>query len=385
MSYILFLFLTLKILFFQTYFFNQNIFFQPLEAIKYILLFYFMFIIIKKINQTKFPIFEFMLIFIFFITLGFMVFSNEQSSIYIFYLISYLLIFYSIILRLDGSKKIFIILSIIISLATLNFIKENIRTKNFINLVDSHKESYFFSNYFAMIEYFNKKIINPGYITDSIDNEKIKLNIAQGYINKVKFLDHENFRMIHYIYQRTIKITEFAWVIALHKDNELLSKISNNSVARKSFLLGQTYKPFLTKIIPRYFYKNKPRENYANIYGRNYYFNHENDKTTAHNLHVLIEAYINYSFYGVLLLSIFIGSFIFIIFYIILKTKNELNKILIVSPVILFSLGDSNLSSSFSGIIFIYILMYILINNSFKKRFKSILIVPLCKIIFPSR
>ena len=384
-TYILFLFLIMEILFFQTYFFNQNIFFQPLEAAKYILLFYFIFIIFKRMNESRLPIFEVMLLFIFFITLGFMIFSNEKSSIFDLYIISYLSIFYAVILRLDRNKKIFLIFLIIISLITVNFIKENIRTKNFLKIIDPYNNSYL-KNYSAMTSYYNKRINNPNFITDLIDDEKIRLNITEGYINKIKFLDHEKFRIIHLISQRTIKITEFAWAITIHKNNELLNKISNNSVARKNFLLGDTYKPFFTKIIPRYFYKNKPIENYANIYGRNYYLMNEYDNSTAQNLHILIEAYINYSFYGVLLLSIFIGSFIFIIFNIVLKTKTELNKILFVSPIILFSLSmESNLSLSFSGIIFIYLLLYIFINNSFKKKFKSIFIVPFCKIIFPSR
>lgn len=384
-SYILFLFLIIEILFFQTYFFNQNIFFQLLEAAKYILLFYFIFIILKRVNETRFPIFEFLLLFIFFITLGFMIFSNKKSSIFELYLISYLIIFYMIILRLDRNKKIFIIFLIIISLIIVNFIKENSRTKNFIKIADPYKNSYF-KNYSAMTAYYDKKNNNPSMKIDLISDEKIRLNIIEGHINKIKFLEHKNFRIIHQIYQRTIKITEFAWVITIHKNNELLNEISNNSVARKSFLLGETYKPFFTKIIPRYFYKNKPIENYANIYGRNYYLMNEYDKSTAQNLHILIEAYINYSFYGVLLLSIFIGSFIFIIFNIVLKTKTELNKILVLSPIILFSLSmESNLSLSFSGVIFIYLLLYMFINNSFKKRIKSIFIVPLCKIIFPSR
>lgn len=384
-SNILFLFLIIEILFLQTYFFNQNIFFQLLEAAKYILLFYFLFIIFKRINETRFPIFEFMLLLIFFITLGFIIFSNQKSSIFDLYLISYLSIFYATILRLDRNKKIYIIFLIIISLITVNLIKENLRTKGFLKIADSNKNSYF-RNYSSMETYYNKRILNPSFHLDLIDDTKIRLNIIEGYINKIKFLDHQNLRIVHLIYQRTIKITEFAWVVAIHKNNELLNKISNNSVARKNFLLGETYKPFFTKIIPRYFYKNKPIENYANIYGRNYYLMNEYDKTTAQNLHILIEAYINYSFYGVLLLSIFIGSFIFIIFNIVLKTKTELNKILVLSPIILFSLSmESNLSLSFSGVIFIYLLLYMFINNSFKKKIKSIFIVPLCKIIFPSR
>lgn len=384
-SNILFLFFIIEVLFFQTYFFNQNIFFQLLEAARYILTFYFIFIIVKRVNETKFPVFEFMLLLIFFITLILMIFSNQRSSIFDLYLISYLIIFYAVILRSNRNKLIFFIFFLIAVLLINNFIKENIRTRGFSKIIKPNEE-YFLKNYSAMTEYYKKKTDNPAFIINFIDDPIIKKNIKEGYINKIKFLDHENFRIINHIYQRTIKITEFAWVIALHENNESFDKISTNSVAKKNFLLGETYKPFFTKIIPRYFYKNKPKENYANIYGRNYYLMNQDDKTTAQNLHILIEAYINYSFYGVLLIAIFIGSFIFIIFNIVLKTKTELNKILVISPIILFSLSmESNLSLSFSGVIFIYLLLYIFINNSFKKKIKSIFIVPLCKIIFPSR
>jgi hypothetical protein len=380
----LIIFLILEALYVQTYIFNQNIFFQIFEAIKYVLTFYFILLTVKEIQNKNFIIIAYVLLFIFFFSLFLLIFIHSKSSIFEYIICNYLLIFYLIALKVDRNKIIVLIMITIISIILTSLIKENIRSKHFSNY-SIQSDNTIFKNLSAMENYYNNKPILKNFNTSEIRNEKIKNNIQEGYLNKIPFLEHKKFRSLHNIYQRLNKLSELAWIIGIHLDNELINRISNGRFSKKNLLLGETYRPLISKIIPRFLYQNKPKENYGNIYGHDYYLMTEFDKTTSQNLHVLIESYMNFSFYGILLLSIFIGFLFFIIMNIVLKTKSELNKFLFISPIILFGFSmESNFSLSFSGIIFIYLIMFIFMNDSFKKKIKSIFIMPLRKIVFPS-
>lgn len=73
------------------------------------------------------------------------------------------------------------------------------------------------------------------------------------------------------------------------------------------YLHGETYKALLTKWIPRLIWPSKPREDWGNRWGRLYGYLGEEDFTTSFNLPWLPEMYINFGWYGILVLMFVVG------------------------------------------------------------------------------
>ena len=64
---------------------------------------------------------------------------------------------------------------------------------------------------------------------------------------------------------------------------------------------GTTYKLLFTNLVPRFLWRNKPMERVGQDFGHRYGFLDDNDTITSINLPWLVEMYINFGTWGVLL------------------------------------------------------------------------------------
>lgn len=110
--------------------------------------------------------------------------------------------------------------------------------------------------------------------------------------------------------------SNFYRVITLHKEFPNVIK----------FLVGESYKPLKTKFIPRKFINDKPKENYGNIFGKNYGVIHFEDNETTINLGFLLEGYVNYGFKGLIIPYSFLILFLCLIFYLIKTISKNSSK-----------------------------------------------------------
>ena len=74
------------------------------------------------------------------------------------------------------------------------------------------------------------------------------------------------------------------------------------------FRNGSTLVPLFTKWIPRVIWKDKPREDLGNSWGRDYGYLNARDASTSYNLPWLAEMFMNYGWTGVVALSMLIGG-----------------------------------------------------------------------------
>lgn len=160
-------------------------------------------------------------------------------------------------------------------------------------------------------------------------------------------------RIIEQPINRINKIDQFGYIL---------------SIQEKKYLLGKSYYPLVGKLIPRLLWKNKPSENFGNQYGRQFKFIPSYDYSTSVNPSTLIESYINFSFFGIILLGLTYGLIVRLSLNLsnYFQKKDPLISYLILSNVLLLFLSsESNFSLGFGGflqILFI-IFLYYLINK----------------------
>jgi len=80
--------------------------------------------------------------------------------------------------------------------------------------------------------------------------------------------------------------------------------------AADAYLSGATLVPILTKWIPRFLWPEKPIENIANELGRRYGFLDQHDYITSLNLPWLAEMFINFGWWGIVIINCIVGAFI---------------------------------------------------------------------------
>ena len=148
--------------------------------------------------------------------------------------------------------------------------------------------------------------------------------------------------------------------IQLHENYPEIYKFKN----------GNTYKPILSKIIPRKFYQDKPIENYGNVYGREYGYLSIKDNDTTINLNIIIEGFINFSYIGLIIPFLIISILFLLIYFLNSKIKNGYFNLIISSQLLLFLIIMETNTSLILGrllylniiIVFIY-LFYFSIKN----------------------
>ena len=141
-----------------------------------------------------------------------------------------------------------------------------------------------------------------------------------------------------------------------------------------NYLNGETYKLLLSKFIPRIIWKDKPLDTIANSIGRKYNVLNATDRSTSWNIPIINEAYINFGFFGVIIISFLLG--LVVRFFSTIFSINNFNNAESHIGVYLCCstfFWESHISLVYGGIyypiIFLYITMFSLIYflNSFIK------------------
>jgi hypothetical protein len=123
---------------------------------------------------------------------------------------------------------------------------------------------------------------------------------------------------------------------------------------------GETLMPLVTKLIPRALWRNKPVENLGNEWGREYGFLEASDFTTSLNLPMVVEAYINGGFFGVVLVGVLVGlGFRRAASWFMSKGDSFMTRTLFVGVLYPFLFPESNLSILFGGVIIAGVIGYV--------------------------
>ena len=148
-------------------------------------------------------------------------------------------------------------------------------------------------------------------------------------------------------------------------DYEILSMRSNYMVTfartveltpdQIPYWRGDTYRTLFTSFLPRFLFPGKPIKSVGQEFGHRYELLHPFDLSTSYNLPIIVEMYINFGPWGVVI-GMFILGLIFRIIYTMLNQPQSGEGGAIISAVIFINLF--NLESDFS-LIFGNIIQYI--------------------------
>lgn len=131
-----------------------------------------------------------------------------------------------------------------------------------------------------------------------------------------------------------------------------LAMVMRDTPSLEPFEKGATYGPIFVKWIPRALWPNKPVEDIGNRWARRYGYIDQHDYVTSFNLPWFTEYYMNFGWFGMILIPIVIG-----ILFRLLILKMGVNRLTICDFAfgypILMSLGggESNFSMVFGGIV----------------------------------
>lgn len=168
-------------------------------------------------------------------------------------------------------------------------------------------------------------------------------------LDTIRYLDTENFSaFVEQAAQRLDLLNMFSYVMAVLPDN-------------MSYRMGETYAGLFWKLVPRILYPNKPTEGLGNYFGYTLGLLDSSDFTTSVNLPQLIEVYINFGPWGVV-----IGAFLFGVGYRVLNellNKRDGGGWNMASAVVIFSSLlniESNLTLVYGHLVFLILFFYII-------------------------
>ena len=147
--------------------------------------------------------------------------------------------------------------------------------------------------------------------------------------------------------------------------------IVNKTPEKIDYLYGSSYKPFLTKFIPRFIFSNKPKEEYGNFFGHRYEILYPTDFGTSWNMPVLNESYANFGIFGVILVMSLLGFFVrLLVSKFSVSNHNNLEFIVGIAITAQLFFLESNFSLIIGNILINIMLFYIIffaISFSFKQ------------------
>lgn len=112
----------------------------------------------------------------------------------------------------------------------------------------------------------------------------------------------------------------------------LLSGTMEQTPANFPYWKGDSYRPLVGALVPRFFWPDKPKENFAGTYGVRYWGTHQ---STSVNIPWLVELYGNFGRLGMIFGMIFFGA-AFAFFDRVLNTRNGAPAKAMIGVVILF-------------------------------------------------
>jgi hypothetical protein len=145
-----------------------------------------------------------------------------------------------------------------------------------------------------------------------------------------------------------------------HSFSSLLIIVSKTP-EKIDYLYGGSYKPLLTKFIPRFIYYNKPKEDYGNFFGHRYEILYPTDFGTSWNIPVINESYANFGIFGVILVMSLLGFFIrLLVSKFSVSNYNNLEFVVGIAITTQLFFLESNLSLVIGNILINIILLYII-------------------------
>ncbi|RAM48136.1 MAG: hypothetical protein C6Y22_29500, partial [Hapalosiphonaceae cyanobacterium JJU2] len=90
----------------------------------------------------------------------------------------------------------------------------------------------------------------------------------------------------------------------------ILSKVIKKTPKIVPYWNGETYLPLFTSFIPRIVWSDKPVQTIGNEFGRRYKFLDKTDFSTSINLPIIIEMYINFGRWGIIIGMPLLGVFL---------------------------------------------------------------------------
>ncbi len=140
-----------------------------------------------------------------------------------------------------------------------------------------------------------------------------------------------------------------------------LSAVIEDTPSKVPYWNGETYLPLLTSYIPRALWPDKPTETIGNVFGRRYNYLGKNDFVTSFNLPWIVEMYVNFGSWGILIGMSLVGvSMAFLNQKFNHPDMGSLE--FVIGCTILFSLiyQESNLSLMTGGILTLFLALYVI-------------------------
>jgi len=140
-----------------------------------------------------------------------------------------------------------------------------------------------------------------------------------------------------------------------------LGQVMAESPANVPYFLGGTYLPLLTVWIPRFLWPDKPTPAIGNEWAHYYGLVDTNDFTTSYNLCWLIEFYINFGVWGVLVGMFFCGFFFWVLKKILCSSPDVTLLEYSVAVTLLWRIwfAEGNFALEFGGVIIGSITLFI--------------------------
>jgi len=205
---------------------------------------------------------------------------------------------------------------------------------------------------------FTYKIENNNESTENISGNSNKRYYQFLNFYKIKIrelaIDKKNY------ISNIINITFFQNINRVSHSFESLLIIVNKTPEKIDYLYGRSYKPLLTKFIPRFIFYNKPNEDYGNFFGLRYEILYPTDFSTSWNIPVLNESYANFGIFGVILVMSLLGFLIrLLVSKLSVSNYNNLEFIVGIAVSSQLFFLESNLSLMIGNILITIILFYI--------------------------
>jgi hypothetical protein len=184
-------------------------------------------------------------------------------------------------------------------------------------------------NIIKQYDYYSKLANSLGFSNFELD-EILKIRIYNKEISGTKqyiisprlskernnFLYNEKLKENYFLYNFATIINKIIFRFDLNYNFYRVITFHSEYPDIVEFSKGESYRPLKSKLIPRKFLSDKPKENYGNIFGKKYGVISDSNNETTINLGFLLEGYVNYGYKGLIIpysfLILFLSSFYFL-------------------------------------------------------------------------
>lgn len=213
------------------------------------------------------------------------------------------------------------------------------------------------------------KSINTSFLALIVDKKNVKeIFIQNSFSNKYRnnLFDISNINneyLKYFVYSVNETIKRFDLNYNLLRTFQIHNLFPDNY----KFYSGETLKPIISKLLPRYIYPDKKIENLGNVFGRDYGYLASNDFSTTINVNVLVDGFINYGYPGLLIPIVLLFIYFTYIFYFTKNLKKYPFICLLLNFQIIFFLIiiESNISLIFGRLLYLNLLIILILLLTF--------------------